>query len=60
MSGVKYYRIKQGLSREKLAKITGISIPTLIKMENATSGRYVAITESLLMFKSYYRRFNKN
>jgi transcriptional regulator with XRE-family HTH domain len=36
MSGVKYYRIKQGLSREKLAKITGISIPTLIKMENAT------------------------
>jgi transcriptional regulator with XRE-family HTH domain len=31
MNGVKYYRIKRGLSREKLSGITGISIPTLKK-----------------------------
>lgn len=34
MSGVKYYRIKCRLTRDKLSKITGISIPTLKKMEN--------------------------
>lgn len=35
MSGVKYYRIKRGLSREMLSMIVGISIPTLKKMENS-------------------------
>lgn len=35
MIGVKYYRMRRGLSREKLSKITGISIPTLGTMEKA-------------------------
>ena len=33
MTGVKYFRILSQMSREKLAEITGISIPTLKKME---------------------------
>ena len=37
MTGVKYYRILNKLSREKLAEMTGISIPTLKKMEIATN-----------------------
>ncbi len=36
MTGVKHYRILNQLSREKLSEITGISIPTLKKMERAS------------------------
>lgn len=34
MNGVKYYRLMKRLSREKLAALSGVSIPTLGKMEN--------------------------
>lgn len=33
MTGVKYYRFVHRMSREKLAEATGISIPTIKKME---------------------------
>ena len=37
MTGVKYYRILHKLSREKLAALTSISIPTLKKMEDTSN-----------------------
>ncbi|HHX37345.1 MAG TPA: helix-turn-helix transcriptional regulator [Clostridiaceae bacterium] len=36
MNGVKYHRLMKRLSRAKLAEITHISIPTLIKMERVS------------------------
>lgn len=36
MTGIKYFRILSQMSREKLAEVTGISIPTLKKMEEAS------------------------
>lgn len=36
MTGIKYFRILSQVSREKLAEITEISIPTLKKMEKAS------------------------
>lgn len=36
MTGIKYFRILKQKSREKLAEMTGISIPTLKKMERVS------------------------
>ncbi len=53
MSGIKYYRIKLRLSREKLSEITGISIPTLRSMENAkipgtiSALKYIKVADAL-------------
>lgn len=41
MTGVKYYRILNQMSREKLVEITGISIPTLKKMESASDPKRI-------------------
>ena len=47
MTGVKYYRILHKLSREKLAALTSIRIPTLKKMEDT-------LTQSDMCF--HYRK----
>jgi|LSQX01.1.fsa_nt_gb transcriptional regulator with XRE-family HTH domain len=51
MTGVKYYRILNQLSREKLAEITGISIGTIKKMER--------ISDPSRICSSNYRRVSK-
>lgn len=37
MNGMKYYRLISGMSRDRLSDITGVSRPTLRKMEKAAT-----------------------
>lgn len=36
MNGVKYHRIKKGLTQRELARLSGVSIPTVLNMEQMT------------------------
>ncbi len=36
MNGIRYYRIKKGLSQRELSKLSGVCIPTVVNMEQMT------------------------